>query len=326
MNYVKSPKASILIVDDVHPLLIEALQAHKLVCDYFPTITKEEALGLIGSYEGLVIRSKFRLTADVLAGASPGLRFVARAGAGMDNIDVKAADSLGVTLLNAPEGNRDAVGEHTLGMLLALAAKLVPATRQVKGMIWNRSANQGIELKGRCVGIIGYGFMGTSFAAKLGSLDCRVMAYDKYRTGFVSAAVEEVTLEQVFDEADILSLHVPLTRETKGWVNAAFLERFKKPFMFLNTSRGEIVNTADLVEALQSGRVKSAGLDVLESEKFPLDLLVNPWFETLAAMPQVILTPHVAGWTTESYLRISEVLAVKILAFYGLGPHWPTVF
>jgi len=326
MNYVKSPKASILIVDDVHPFLIEALQAHKLVCDYFPTITKEEALDLIRSYEGLVIRSKFRLTADVLAGAYPRLKFVARAGAGMDNIDVKAAASLGMTLLNAPEGNRDAVGEHTLGMLLALTAKLVPATRQVKDMIWNRSANRGIELKGHCVGIIGYGFMGTSFAAKLGSLDCRVMAYDKYRTGFFSAAVEEVTLEQIFDEADILSLHVPLTRETKGWVNAAFFEQFKKKIMFLNTSRGEIVITADLVEALQSGKVKSAGLDVLENEKFPLDLSINPWFEPLASMPQVILTPHIAGWTTESYLRISEVLAVKILNFFGLGPRWPPVF
>lgn len=309
----------ILIVDDVHAVFMEILQNHEFICDYQPGISVEKALGILGDYDALVVRSKFRLTRDILANAGK-LRVICRAGAGMDNIDMKAAAEFNIHCLNAPEGNRDAVGEHTLALLLALSTKLIQSDQQVKMQVWNREANRGVEIKGKTVAIIGFGNTGASFARKLQGFECRILAYDKYKSGFSTEYLQEATLEEIFDQADILSLHIPLTQETKGMMNGEFISRFRKPFYFLNTSRGEVQRMTDLVLALNEGQIAGAGLDVLETEKFPLK---NPadenWFSELSIRDNVVLTPHTAGWTIESYFKISTVLAEKILKFYNLS-------
>ena len=309
----------ILIVDDVHAVFMEILQNHEFVCDFQPDISVERALEIFGDYDALVVRSKFKLTRDILEKAGK-LRIICRAGAGMDNIDMLAAAEFNIHCINAPEGNRDAVGEHTLGLLLALSNKLIQSDRQVKKQIWNREANRGIEIKGKTIAIIGFGNTGAAFARKLQGFECRILAYDKYKSGFGSDYVEEAMLEEVFDQANILSLHIPLTFETKGMMNGEFISRFKKPFYFLNTSRGEVQRMTDLVLALNSGQIIGAGLDVLENEKFPLkDPADDDWFQALSVRDNVVLTPHTAGWTVESYFKISTVLAEKILKFYNLS-------
>lgn len=307
----------ILIVDDVHPVLLENLQDQGFTCDYQPSISREQALLVLPRYEALVIRSKFLLTREVLAHAGK-LELICRAGAGMDNIDMQAAGEFGIQCVNAPEGNRNAVAEHAMGLLLALSNKLMQSNLQVRQQIWNREANRGIEIKGRTVAIIGYGNTGSTFARKLRGFECQVIAFDRYKTGFGDEYVTEVSLEEIFARADILSMHIPLTDESRGMVNAGFIGRFQKPFYFLNTSRGEVQQMADLVDGLRSGKLLGAGLDVLETEKFPLKEAASlAWFEELAAMDNCIFTPHTAGWTVESYRMISEVLAAKILNFYN---------
>lgn len=309
----------ILIVDDVHLVFMEILQNHEFICDFQPDISVERALEIFGDYDALVVRSKFKLTRGILANAGK-LRIICRAGAGMDNIDMQAAAEFNIHCINAPEGNRDAVGEHTLGLLLALSNKLIQSDRQVKKQIWNREANRGIEIKGKTIAIIGFGNTGAAFARKLQGFECRILAYDKYKSGFGSDYVEEATLEEIFDQADILSLHIPLTYETKGMMNGEFISRFKKPFYFLNTSRGEVQRMTDLVLALNSKQIIGAGLDVLENEKFPLkDPADDDWFQKLSVLDNVVLTPHTAGWTVESFFKISTVLAEKILNFYNLS-------
>lgn len=309
----------ILIVDDVHAVFMDILQEHEFICDYQPDISIEKALQILGEYEALVVRSKFRLTRDILANAGK-LQIICRAGAGMDNIDMQAAAEFNIHCINAPEGNRDAVGEHTLALLLALSNKLIQSDHQVKEQIWNREANRGIEIKGKTIAIIGYGNTGAAFARKLQGFECRILAYDKYKSGFGSDYVEEATLEEIFDQADILSFHIPLTVETKGMMNNKFISCFKKPFYFLNTSRGEVQRMTDLVMGLNQGQIIGAGLDVLETEKFPLKNSADQnWFQELSVRDNVILTPHTAGWTVESYLKISTVLAEKILNFFKLS-------
>lgn len=301
---------NILIVDDIHPVFIEQAEALGYHCDYQPTIKPDEAYAILGNYEGIVIRSKFLVDKKVLD-LSTKLRFICRAGAGMDNIDEHYAIQKGIILINAPEGNRDAVGEHTIGMLLSLMNNFNRADNQIRHGIWKREANRGYELRGKTVGIIGYGFMGSSFAKKLAGFDVNVIAYDKYKTGFSDQYAREVSMEEIVKHSDVLSLHVPLTRETNGLVDDEYLFHFKKPIFLLNTSRGKVVKTQAVLNAIKQEKILGAGLDVLEVEKFPA-LGEQSWFGELKQSGKVLLTPHVAGWTFDSYRRISEVMAEKL--------------
>ncbi|PJJ83679.1 NAD(P)-dependent oxidoreductase [Mucilaginibacter auburnensis] len=301
---------TILIVDDIHPIFIEQAEAMGYVCDYRPTIKLAEALEIISTYAGLVIRSKFNVDKRVFDAAA-NLRFICRAGAGMDNIDEAYAKEKNVLLINASEGNMDAVGEHAIGLLLSLMNNFNQANAQVRAGVWDREGNRGYELKGKTVGIIGYGFMGRSFAKKLSGFDVNVIAYDKYKTGFSDKYAREVSMEEIVKHADVLSLHIPLTKETKGLIDDEYLFHFKKPIFFINTSRGGVAKVQAILNAIKQGKILGAGLDVLETEKFPA-LAEQSWFEELKQSGKVLLTPHVAGWTFDSYKRISEVMAGKL--------------
>lgn len=302
----------ILIADHLHPSFKEELEKQGFECDDMPEISKSETLRILPKYMGIAIRTKFQIDQQVIdAGAN--LRIIARAGAGMDNVDEEYAGSKGIYCVNAPEGNRDAVAEHMIGMLLALLNNLRNADTEVRNGIWNREANRGWELKGRTVALIGYGNNGQMMAQKLSGFGVRVIAYDKYKTGFSDSFATEVSMEEVVKQADVLSFHIPLTFETKQLVNEEYLFHFRKPIILLNASRGEIVNTNALLSAMRSGKIIAAGLDVLEVEKFPA-LNEQAWFSELRENPRVLLSPHIAGWTHESYTKISEVLAKKIIA------------
>jgi D-3-phosphoglycerate dehydrogenase len=300
----------ILIVDDLHPIFREKAEGLGYIVDDRPLITREQTLKIIGNYTGIAVRTKFLIDKEII-NAGQNLKFVARAGAGLDNIDVAYAESKNIELLNAPEGNCDAVGEHTVGLLLSLANNFRNADRQIRSGIWDREGNRGWELKGKTVGIIGYGFMGQSFARKLSGFNVKVIAYDKYKTGFSDAYATEVSMEEIVKQSDVLSLHIPLTAETRQLVDEEYLFHFRKPIFFLNTARGEITNTQAVLNAIEKGKIIGAGLDVLEVEKFP-KLAEQPWYDALIACPRVRLTPHVAGWTFDSYRKISEVLADKL--------------
>lgn len=303
----------ILIVDDLHPIFKERAEALGYEVDDQPLITRNETLSIIADYSGIAVRTKFLIDKEIIdAGAN--LEFVARAGAGLDNIDVAYAETKNIELLNAPEGNCDAVGEHAVGLLLSLANKFRNSDRQIRSGIWDREGNRGWELKGKTVGIIGYGFMGQSFARKLSGFGVNVIAYDKYKTGFSDQYTREVSMEEIVKLSDVLSLHIPLTAETKQMVNEEYLFHFRKPIFFLNTARGEITDTRAVLKAIEKGKIMGAGLDVLEVEKFP-KLGEQPWYEALNACSNVLLTPHVAGWTFDSYRKISEVLADKLAKF-----------
>ena len=310
--YINTPalKNNILIVDDIHPIFIEQAEAMGYHCDYQPTIKPAEALQIIGNYQGLVIRSKFLLNREYLDAAT-NLQFICRAGAGMDNIDEAYAAEKNITLINAPEGNMDALGEHAVGLLLALMNHFVIADAEIRAGSWKREANRGYELKGKTVGIIGYGFMGRSFAKKLSGFEVNVIAYDKYKTGFSDEFAREVSMEEIVKHSDVLSLHIPLTSETNGLVNDEYLFHFKKPIFFINTSRGKTASVQAVLNAIKQGKILGAGLDVLEVEKFPA-LAEQSWFNELRSSGKVILTPHVAGWTFDSYRKISEVMAAKL--------------
>ncbi|MBC7614921.1 MAG: phosphoglycerate dehydrogenase [Pedobacter sp.] len=300
----------ILIVDDLHPAFAEKARELGFEVDNKPLINREETLSIIAGYVGIAVRTKFRIDTQLFDAASQ-LKFVARAGAGLDNIDEIEAKERNIQLINAPEGNCDAVGEHAVGLLLSLMNNFCKADEEIKRGIWDRESNRGFELKGKVVGIIGYGFMGQSFAEKLAGFGVRIIAYDKYKTGFSDDYVREVSMEEIVKHSDVLSLHIPLTKETKQMVNDEYFFHFKKPIFFINTARGEIVSTTAVLTQLKKGKIIGAGLDVLETEKFP-SLGEQPWFDELKASGKVILTPHVAGWTFDSYRKISEVLGRKL--------------
>jgi len=303
----------ILIADDIHSIFIEQVTAAGYECDYQPDIKLEGAMQVIGNYAGLVIRSKFNVDKPVFDAATQ-LRFICRAGAGLDNIDEAYAKEKGIYLIGANEGNMDAVGEHCVGMLLSLMNNFNRADAEIRAGEWKREANRGYELKGKTVGIIGYGFMGKSFAKKLSGFDVNVIAYDKYKTGFSDQYAREVSMEEIVKHSDALSLHVPLTSETKYLVTDEYLFHFKKPIFFINASRGKVVQVQAVLNAIKSGKILGAGLDVLEVEKFPA-LAEQSWFDELRKSGKVLLTPHVAGWTFDSYRRISEVMAQKLIAY-----------
>ena len=242
------------------------------------------------------------------------MQIIARAGAGLDNIDVEYANKQGIKVFGANEGNMDAVSEHTIALILSLLNNINKSNLQIKNFIWDREGNKGHELFYKTVGIIGYGFIGKSVAKKIKSFGCNVLAYDKYLTNFSDEFVQEVSLEQIFNQTDILTLHIPLTIETHYLIDFNFISKFKKQIFIINTSRGEIIKLVDLVKGINNEKIIGAGLDVLENEK--LNQLSESELKLLKALNEfdnVILTPHIAGWTFESYRKISEVLAEKIL-------------
>ena len=308
---------TILHADSNHPTLIQQLEAAGFNNIEGYTLSAEEILRDQHLYDGIVIRSRFKIDRHFLD-AAPNLMFIARVGAGLESIDVEYAEKRGVKLFSAPEGNRNAVGEHALGMLLSLFNKLNQADRQVREGLWYREANRGVELEGKTVGIIGYGNMGKSFAKKLQGFDVKVLCYDILE-GLGDECATQVSLERFRKECDVVSLHTPWTPETNRMVDKDFIAAFEKPFWLLNTARGKSVVTEDLVAALQSGKVLGAGLDVLEYEKGSFESLFSEEAEIpkalqeLLVMPNVLLSPHVAGWTTESHRKLADTIANKII-------------
>lgn len=305
----------ILHLDTNHPVLMEQLEAAGYTNETEFEASKAEVEKIIGTYDGIVIRSRFKIDTKFLD-AAENLKFIARVGAGLESIDIDYAESKGIKLISAPEGNRNAVGEHTLGMILTLFNKLIQANHEVKTGHWNREKNRGYELDGKVVGIIGYGKMGKAFAKKLKGFNCTTICYDiKEDVGNKNAT--QVSLQTLFDMTDVLSLHIPWTPETHRMVNTDFINRFKKSIWLLNTARGKCVVTEDLVSALKRGKVMGAGLDVLEYEKTSFEALFESdmpsAFKELIAMDNVLLTPHVAGWTKESKIKLAEVIFEKIV-------------
>lgn len=310
---------NILIIDEMHPSIVPGLKNIGLDVDYMPNIKREEILEIIHIYEGIIVRSKTEADKELINKAS-NLKYIARAGAGTDKIDNKLCEKKGIAILNAPEGNRDALGEHAAGMLLTLINKIHKADHEVRNGVWDRENNRGYELLGKTVGIIGYGNMGSAFARRLSGFDCKVLAYDKYKSGFSNLYVKEAGLKDLYLEADILSLHVPLTSETESFYNYEFFSQFKKDIILINTARGKILPLKDLVRLMEEGKIKGAALDVLENEKINTLLNTNDTvFQKLISRFDIVFTPHVGGWSYESYARINDVLVDKIKNFYAIN-------
>ncbi len=318
MNKINSIK--ILHIDSNHPLLWNQLQEAGFTNEEDFTSTKEEIEAKIQNYHGIVIRSRFKIDKTFLDKAT-NLQFIARVGAGLESIDCDYAASKGIHLIAAPEGNRNAVGEHAIGMLLSLMNKLNRADKLVREGKWIREGNRGFELEHKTIGIIGYGNMGKSFAKKLRGFDVNVLCFDILENVGDKNAIQ-VSLQELQEKSDVLSLHIPWTPATDKIVNSNFINSFAKPFWFINTSRGNNVLTDDLVEALKSGKILGAGLDVLEYEKLSFENLFidseKPVaFQYLLDSENVLLTPHIAGWTFESHEKLAQTIVDKIVLFYS---------
>lgn len=305
----------ILHIDTNHPLMIKQLTEAGFENEEDYKSDKQQILDKIEQYQGIVIRSRFSIDKEFIDKAS-NLKFIARVGAGLENIDCQYAQRKGITLISSPEGNRNAVGEHTLAMLLSLLNKLKKANRQIKNGQWLREENRGYELDDLVVGIIGYGNMGKSFAKKLRGFDCEVICYDiKENVGDDNA--RQVSLSEFQQKVDVVSLHTPETPQTIKMINTEFINQFQKEFWFINTARGKSVVTDDLVKALQSGKIKGAGLDVLEYEKSSFEDFFKSKlpasFSYLVQADNVLLTPHIAGWTIQSKVLLAQVIVDKII-------------
>lgn len=310
----------ILHLDTNHPVLLEQLNSLGFTNDEDYTSSKAEVIAKIHLYDGLIIRSRFSIDASFLEKAK-NLKFIGRVGAGLENIDCSYAKNNGITLIAAPEGNRNAVGEHCLGMLLSLFNKLNKANSEIKKGQWLREENRGVELNGKTIGLIGYGNMGKSFAKKLRGFDVEVLCYD-LKPNVSDDCCKQVSLRELQQKVDVLSLHTPQTELTKNMVNTNFIESFKKNFWLLNTARGTSVVTKDLVIALKSKKILGAGLDVLEYEKTSFeDLFTNDKipkaFQYLINSNKVLLSPHVAGWTIESKEKLAQTIVDKIKSNYS---------
>lgn len=309
----------ILHIDSNHPLLWEQLEQAGFQNEADFTSSKQEVEAKIENYHGIVIRSRFKIDKAFLDKAI-NLQFIARVGAGLESIDCDYATAKGIHLIAAPEGNANAVGEHAIGMLLSLFNNLNKANNEVKSGQWKREANRGHELEGKTVGIIGYGNMGKSFAKKLRGFDVTVLCHD-ILPNLGDSNATQVSLSELQERADVLSLHTPWTPETDKMINADFINQFKKTFWLINTARGNSVVTADLVEALKSGKILGAGLDVLEYEKLSFETLFEgekpAAFEYLLQAENVLLTPHIAGWTFESHQKLAQTIVDKIKAIYA---------
>ena len=310
---------NIIHLDANHPLLVDQLESLGYNNFIDTESSKEEVEKKISIYDGVIIRSRFPIDKTFIDKAK-NLKFIARVGAGLETIDISYAKEKGIKLISAPEGNRNAVGEHTLGLLLGLLNKIRVADISVRNGKWLREPNRGIELEGKIIGLIGYGNMGKSFAQKLKGFDVEVLCYDiKNNVGDENA--KQVTLSELKNSAEILSLHVPQTTYTKGMVNDSFISDFKNPFWLLNTARGNCVVIKDLVKALKEYKILGAGLDVLEFENSSFESLlltknISHEMDYLIKSNKVLLTPHIAGWTNESKMKLAQVIVEKIKEIY----------
>ena len=310
----------ILLLDTNHPHIQHSFEKMGFVCDEDYTSSKEKIEEKIHLYHGIVIRSRFKIDKTFIDKAK-NLKFIARVGAGLESIDITYANKHHIALIAAPEGNRNAVGEHALGMLLALFNRLKKADLEIRSGKWLREENRGIELEGKTIGIIGYGNMGKAFAKKLKGFDCEVLCYDiKENVGDENA--KQVSLQELFTKTEVLSLHTPQTELTEKMINKAFILQFKKSFYLINTARGSAVVTNDLVEALENGKILGACLDVLEYEKasfenfFSLGNELPPAFQYLISSDKVLLSPHVAGWTIESKFKLADTIVQKVIELH----------
>lgn len=306
----------ILLLDKNHPLITEQLLAKNFVLEEDFTSSYDEVCHIIENYDGIIIRSRIPLDRNFLE-KGKNLKFIARVGAGMENIDVEAAQQLGIQLINSPEGNRDSVAEHVVGMLLIIMNRLFIASQEVKNGIWKREENRGDELLGKTVGLIGYGNMGKATAKRFSGFGCKVIFHD-ILPNLSDEFATQVTLEELKGTADIISLHIPLTAETHYLIDEKFISEMKNNFYFINTARGKNVETKYLVEGLRSGKVKGACLDVLEYEKSSFEHLEteNDDLKFLLESEKVIVTPHIAGWTHQSKEKLAQVIVDKIVASY----------
>lgn len=303
----------ILQLDKNHPLISEQLHQNGFCIEEDHQSTYEQILEKIHQYDGIIIRSRIPIDKEFLSKATQ-LKFIARVGAGMENIDVEEAKRKNITLINSPEGNRDAVAEHCLGILLVLLHRLFISSNEVKNGIWLREENRGDELLGKTIGIIGYGNMGKATAKRFSGFGCKVIFYD-ILPNLSDEFGTQVSLETLKKEADILSLHIPLTEETYYLIDENFISEMEKNFYLINTARGKNVKTKALVNALKSGKIKGAALDVIEYEKSSFENIENKNedLEYLLQSEKVILTPHIAGWTTQSKEKLAQVIVDKIL-------------
>ncbi|MBB1542481.1 MAG: hydroxyacid dehydrogenase [Flavobacteriaceae bacterium] len=305
----------ILLLDKNHPLITEQLSEKGFVLEEDFSSSYEQVLEKIHLYEGIIIRSRIPLDTHFLEKAK-NLKFIARVGAGMENIDTAKARELGIKLINSPEGNKDAVAEHVIGTLLVLMNRLFISYNEVKKGIWLREENRGEEILGKTFGIIGYGNMGKAVAKRLSGFGCKTIFYD-IKPNLSDESATQVSLQELQENADILSLHTPLTEDTLYMIDEEFISKMKKNFYFINTARGKNLKTSALVNALKSGKIKGACLDVLEYEKTSFENLEtkNEDLEYLLNSEKAIITPHIAGWTHESKIKLAQVIVDKILAF-----------
>ncbi|PLX12291.1 MAG: hydroxyacid dehydrogenase [Marinilabiliales bacterium] len=310
-------KGKVLFIDTTHPKLPSMLEEAGFVVEHFYGNNVEDLNIIASQYIGFIIRSKFKMNENLLQFAE-NLKFIGRVGAGMENIDTDYTDKRGIKCFNAPEGNRDAVGEQAIAMILSLFNNLIKSDKEVRKGIWKREENRGLELGAKTIAIIGYGNTGSAFARKLSGFDVNVLAYDKYKLNFSDQFVKEVSLNEIFERADIVSLHIPLSEETYFMANDQFFNSFKKEIYIINTSRGKVLKTKDLLKGLDIGKIKGACLDVLEYEGLSFENLnkenLPDDFIKLTEKKNVILSPHIAGWTHESNIKLSEVLAKKIIS------------
>jgi D-3-phosphoglycerate dehydrogenase len=310
-----SKSRRVIFIDNTYPFLFQRLTELGFSCEAHYSTAREEILDQLSDCFGLVLRSRLRIDAEML-NKGKNLAFVARSGVGLEHIDLETAAQLGIQVLSSPEGSRDTVAEHAIGMLLMLMNNLGLADRQIREGNWVRAANRGIEIKGKTIGISGYGNMGSAFAQKISGFGARLIAYDKFKTNYGDDLVQEVELEQIWAEADIVTLHIPYLPENHYFVDDAFLQKFKKPIYLVNTARGTVLNTADLVKNLQSGKVLGAALDVFEYEEQSFENLkpadLPEPFQYLRRANNVVLTPHLAGSSLEANEGHARVLAQKI--------------
>ena len=303
----------ILFIDSTHPLLKSLLEKNGFICDEKYSLSKKQIEIEISKYEGVILRSKFKIDSSFIDKAKK-LKFICRAGSGLENIDIKYAKSKGIKCYNAKSGNKQAVAEHALAMILSLFNNLLIANEEVRKGIWNREKNRGIELAGKTVAIIGYGNNGSAFAELLKGFNVKILAYDKYLKRYPFKS----TMHKIYQEADILSLHIPLNSETTHLVNKKFIENFKKNIYLINTSRGKCINTTELVDCLKNKKILGACLDVLEYENTSFEMLSdtkdNKEMQYILENKKVILSPHIAGWTYESNIKIAEILFKKIIS------------
>jgi len=305
----------VLIIDEVHSSMAEGLLSLGFLVDEFLTLSKQETMSIIGQYTGLILRSKFTIDADFLATATH-LSFIARAGAGLDLIDLAACEEKNIHVFSANEGNNDAVAEHVMGQLLTIAHRLNTADAEVRNGIWNREANRGWEIHGKTIGIIGFGNMGQALCQRLLGFGLHILAYDKY---VPAPSPFGADLSDIFQHADIVSLHIPLSDETKGLVSQEFLRSFKKSIVLMNSSRGPITPLENLVWGLDQGIISGLALDVLPNEKIAhWSMEEVQLFDRLKSYPNTLFSPHVAGWTDESYIKINTVLLEKIKNLFSL--------